>query len=58
MVPVVHEEEQRDVDRCAEATVREANAGRFNEFGRRGLVRVITRLSVVRPVVGHKKSRS
>jgi hypothetical protein len=47
----VHEEEQRDVDHCAEAavgevTVREANAGGLNELGRRGLVRVVT----------HKKS--
>lgn len=47
----VHEEEQRDVDRYAqaavgEATVREANAGGLNELGRRGLVRVVT----------HKKS--
>jgi hypothetical protein len=38
----VHEEEQRDVDLCAEATVREANASGLNEFGRRGLVRVVT----------------
>jgi hypothetical protein len=37
----VHEEEQRDVDLCAEATVREANASRLNELGRRGLVRVV-----------------
>jgi hypothetical protein len=36
----VHEEEQRDVDLCAEATVREANAGGLNELGRRGLVTV------------------
>src|SRR6266851_2277179 len=49
----VHEEEQRDVDRYAEAavgdaTVREANPSRLNELGRRGLVRVVT----------HKKSPS
>jgi hypothetical protein len=37
----VHEEEQRDVELCAEATVREANACRLNELGWRGLVRVV-----------------
>jgi len=42
MVPVkVHKEQQRDVDLCAEATVREANASRLNELGRRCPVRVI-----------------
>ena len=55
----VHEEEQRDVDLYAEAavgeaTVREANASRLNELGRRGLVRVVIRPGVVR-VVNHKK---
>jgi hypothetical protein len=44
----VHEEEQRDVDRYAETAVGEANAGRLNELGRRGLVRVVP----------HKKSPS
>jgi hypothetical protein len=37
----VHKEQQRDVDLCAEATVREANASRLNELGRRCLVRVV-----------------
>jgi hypothetical protein len=37
----VHKKQQRDVDLCAEATVREANACRLNELGRRGLMRVV-----------------
>ncbi len=37
----VHKKQQRDVDLCAEATVREANACRLDELGRRCLVRVV-----------------
>ena len=56
----MHEEEQRDVDRYAEAavgeaTVRESNASRLNELGRRGLVRVVVPLGVIRPVLSHRK---
>jgi len=51
----VHEEEQWDVDRYAEAAGGEANAGRLNELGWRGLVTATAHETSVDGICGKRE---